>query len=397
MPANALAPEPRNAMLRPYEPTLRERIAAYFMGDTRPSPERRQFATGIADILSYLPGTGNVIQGEEAYRRGDNKGAILAALPIPGAANVAARAEQEAVKRGIRAFHGSPHSFTKFDMSKIGTGEGAQSYGHGLYFAEHEPVAQQYRDALSYPTYRGRRINEIEDPGLQEAVTQIAHDIKFEGMTPEEAIVYNQENLLRRAQHAMQSFKESPPELADLRAGLLRDSVAVAKAARNVKPEYFAPNKGHMYEVNINADPNTFLDYETPFSAQPENVKSVLTKMMLEGDALRADKSSFTGADAMSAANRWANQNRDFLAEKYGSEALYGHVTPIISKELNAAGVPGVKYFDAGSRAASEGTRNYVVFDDKIVEIMRKYGLMGPIGAGIAAKILERQQQRQEM
>lgn len=294
-------------MLRPYEPTLRERISAYFMGDTRPSPERRQFATGIADILSYLPGTGNVIQGEEAYRRGDNKGAILAALPIPGAANVAARAEQEAVKRGIRAFHGSPHSFTKFDMSKIGTGTGAQSYSHGLYFAEHEPVAQEHIDALS------------------------------------------------------------------------------------------TGNKGHMYEVNINADPNTFLDYGAPFSAQPENVKSVLRKMMLESDALRADKPSFTGADAMSAAYRWANQNRDFLAEKYGSEALYGHVAPIISKELNAAGVPGAKYFDIGPRAASEGSRNYVVFDDKIVEIMRKYGLMGPIGAGIAAKILERQQQRQEM
>ena len=36
----------------------------------------------------------------------------------------------------IRAYHGSPHDFERFDTSKIGTGEGAQSYGHGLYFAE---------------------------------------------------------------------------------------------------------------------------------------------------------------------------------------------------------------------------------------------------------------------
>jgi len=33
-------------------------------------------------------------------------------------------------------WHGSPHLFDKFDISKIGTGEGAQAYGHGLYFAE---------------------------------------------------------------------------------------------------------------------------------------------------------------------------------------------------------------------------------------------------------------------
>ena len=49
----------------------------------------------------------------------------------------------------ITAYHGSPHDFDQFDSSKIGTGEGAQAYGHGLYFAESEPVAKGYRDKLS--------------------------------------------------------------------------------------------------------------------------------------------------------------------------------------------------------------------------------------------------------
>ena len=44
---------------------------------------------------------------------------------------------------GIVAYHGSPHSFDRFDTSKIGTGEGAQAYGHGLYFAEGEGIARQ--------------------------------------------------------------------------------------------------------------------------------------------------------------------------------------------------------------------------------------------------------------
>ena len=57
------------------------------------------------------------------------------------------------VQRGIdvalanlTAYHGSPHKFDKFDMSKIGTGEGAQAYGHGLYFAENPAVANTYKD-----------------------------------------------------------------------------------------------------------------------------------------------------------------------------------------------------------------------------------------------------------
>jgi ADP-Ribosyltransferase in polyvalent proteins len=49
----------------------------------------------------------------------------------------------------IKAYHGSPHDFERFDLSKIGTGEGAQAYGHGLYFAENPKVAEEYRRALA--------------------------------------------------------------------------------------------------------------------------------------------------------------------------------------------------------------------------------------------------------
>ena len=49
----------------------------------------------------------------------------------------------------LKAYHGSPHDFDRFDLSKIGTGEGAQAYGHGLYFAEKEAVARSYRDSLT--------------------------------------------------------------------------------------------------------------------------------------------------------------------------------------------------------------------------------------------------------
>lgn len=33
------------------------------------------------------------------------------------------------------AWHGTPHDFDEFKLNKIGTGEGAQAYGWGLYFA----------------------------------------------------------------------------------------------------------------------------------------------------------------------------------------------------------------------------------------------------------------------
>ena len=47
-------------------------------------------------------------------------------------------------------WHGSPHKFDKFDSSKIGTGEGAQAYGHGLYLAEIPDVARTYSADRAY-------------------------------------------------------------------------------------------------------------------------------------------------------------------------------------------------------------------------------------------------------
>ena len=57
----------------------------------------------------------------------------------------------------IKASHGSPHAFTKFLMSKLGTGEGAQAYGHGLYFGEgfDSPVAKEYQNKLATKVYVG--------------------------------------------------------------------------------------------------------------------------------------------------------------------------------------------------------------------------------------------------
>lgn len=47
-----------------------------------------------------------------------------------------------------RAYHGSPYDFDKFDLGKIGSGEGAQAHGWGLYFAADEKIARGYWEKL---------------------------------------------------------------------------------------------------------------------------------------------------------------------------------------------------------------------------------------------------------
>ena len=56
------------------------------------------------------------------------------------------------------AWHGSPHTFEKFDLGAIGTGEGAQAHGWGLYFAKDRKVSEgQYeREILTILAKMGK-------------------------------------------------------------------------------------------------------------------------------------------------------------------------------------------------------------------------------------------------
>lgn len=138
-----------------------------------------------------------------------------------------------------------------------------------------------------------------------------------------------------------------------------------------------------MYEVRINADPEKFLDWDKPLSQQPEAVRKAYA------DALRGlghkDPSKIEGSPFASSGeglenlvNTWAKYDR--------AKA---------SSALRDAGIPGIKYKDAMSRdGGGPGTSNYVVFDDKLIEILRKYGLLPPVAAGAAQVATQGQDQQ---
>jgi hypothetical protein len=65
------------------------------------------------------------------------------------------------------AYHGSPHKFDKFSTDNIGTGEGAQAHGWGLYFAENKEISDNYREKLTNykkrTFYQGEENNSTEE------------------------------------------------------------------------------------------------------------------------------------------------------------------------------------------------------------------------------------------
>ena len=157
----------------------------------------------------------------------------------------------------LRAYHGSPHSFEKFSTEKIGTGEGAQAYGHGLYFADREATAKIYRDNLSkakvkfaHPELGDISKDQLDDILLQEA-SRIAPNMEkrhadMMAVNTVDALTEGDDfNAMRRWVRE----QGGPPE---------NEAAwnAVLKKAEEFKPQH---TKGSMYEVDINADPEHFL------------------------------------------------------------------------------------------------------------------------------------------
>jgi hypothetical protein len=117
-----------------------------------------------------------------------------------------------------------------------------------------------------------------------------------------------------------------------------------------------------MYEVNLNTTPDRLLDWDKPLSGQPAKAQKYL-----DAELRRYLSSAYDGQIH----NYKDLPAGELLAQTKGTMAN----APATSKEMKKAGIPGIKYLDAGSRAAGDGSRNYVMFDDKLVQILRKYGV----------------------
>lgn len=346
------------AKLAPYQPTFRDRIAQWMLGDAKASPERTRAVEGVMGSRG-LGSTGmGIVDATPAGlplalndARGDvHQAAIAMAIPpgVRAAAAPVARAVTAEAPAGIRAYHGSPHDFERFSMDKLGSGAGAQVYSHGLYFAENEATSKYYRDYLTQD-----RIGVA-----QRALVHNKNDV--------DATIAQFQNEINRIKNIPN--KGNDPEVWARKIKYNQEALdEVLKFKQNGKF-----STGSMYEVNIKADPEKFIDWDKPLS--PEN-RAIVQNLMNEHDpAKRVISEKMTGADAYSMLKQTMKDNIGY--PKMFSEPN-SKPAALASKELNQAGVPGIKYFDDGAPRSGVGPRNYVVFNDDLIEIIRKYGLAG--------------------
>jgi hypothetical protein len=267
----------------------------------------------------------------------------------------------EEIDDSITAYHGTPHDFERFDMSKIGSGQGEQAYGHGLYFAENEDVAKTYRDDLSSQAQLldGRPVDQLSREGLM-----------AKSPSPDQEVAQYVNAYGRTARNVM-----------SMRAPHLLDHFDALTSEERLKPA------GKMYEVRIKAHPDSIMDWDKKLSEQP-NIMRALAEQHANLDP------SHERFEYLDLAHKRIAAKPDVSA---GAHAHYYLKQALGNKGasdyLSGLGIKGIKYLDEGSRGVGQGTQNYVVFDDSLVNVARKYRRGGGVegyaeGGGIGPRYL---------
>ena len=220
------------------------------------------------------------------------------------------------------AYHGTQHEFDQFDVGKIGSGEGSQVHGWGIYFAKDRKISEGYRDLLSDNEHKGM-LAEVEVPD-----DDVLLDEQKNGAEQPKGV--------RKALHAI---------VEDIQKSIDK-----------------------MHEVDkVLADKSKSLDERLGFEAEDRDALLSDEKTLLNRVAAARTESD----DKALGIYNWITMFEPLEDGRSGKE-IYEKLSQLFggddraSRILNEYGIKGIKY---------NGHRDgdcYVVFDDKAVSIIRK-------------------------
>jgi hypothetical protein len=339
---------------------------------SRPTPRLDQAAQDLGTIgraiVTQPLKTGQAIVQGEIDRAQEATTSPRAAGEYAGSfidpMRIAAALRKTAPVLELDVYHGTPHRFPateanplgEFDASKIGTGEGAQAYGHGIYYAENPNVASGYKSKLAASSYIKDSVP-IDSGMLWHKAADAALEIGK----------LHPDNAGRISSQIMDWVDGGRKPETFLRFNKVSSELQPAYEAAVKEYAGAIKNTGSLYKADLPDQMiDRMLDYDKPLSEQSAAVREAL--MPLVKDAMK--KRGTPDYALEYSANRAIGGDivKDLLVGN-------GVTRAEVSRRLQQAGIPGIRYLDAGSRGGSgTGTRNFVVFpgEEKKVKILKR-------------------------
>lgn len=280
------------------------------------------------------------------------------------------------------AWHGSPHDFDKFDLGAIGTGEGNQVHGWGLYFAKDKKVSDLYRRELSliHDVDKGT-LFKVDVPDTktmideQQSLNILSKETKQNlnaavNALPEQAkeVFINEYTKSPLFNHyAKKEIDElgSKFDQLDTEYNLLKDKYLdkYIEGELNTITQRTITRLAEKYNIDLKAlkeNPNSIKDIKNQLDTMWFNAFTE------HGMASKKYREVYWGKykkDFSALLNDGGINGRDFylaLSKALGSAKQ-------ASEHLNEYGVKGITY------VGEQDGRCYVVFDDKAIKVIEKY------------------------
>jgi len=311
--------------LRQYIPKGVSSLKGY--GAPSPTAEFLGGFKGVDPRFSVMnPQAQELRQARELGEQVSVAGQLFGAAAPFAAASTVARAGQMTGISPLTVFHGSPHRFSKFESSKIGTGEGAQVYGRGLYFAENPAVAKSYQVNLSQGKDPRDWINNIAiSLGKNKTTQDVISELK---KYPEVAELANDQDIVNLTKQMADGYEWS-------RFGGETWSDNAISAMKKLDAKLPLASKGSFYTVDLPDEQIVkMLDWDKPLSQQSSYVQDALKKLpqnLKDYIGIDKDKNLKGGIDIL--------------------KPLGGLIGDAKASEiLRQVGIPGIRYLDEGSR-----------------------------------------------
>lgn len=274
------------------------------------------------------------------------------------------------------AWHGSPHDFDTFDLGAIGTGEGNQAHGWGLYFAKKKSVSKNYQKVLSKRLgTTSPKLFKVEIPDQE---TMLDEDKYFKEQNKDviDKIIPAINNLdIDKRKALLEHYKEHPSYTTNKEYEKILGKIQGVKREQEYLTDALLNNVNKIKEKIAR---ETAAEYgynfdELKADSTLEMAKKLLGEMNEKLSTLEKEKEIEWAKEKIRQDKILENIGDTFIKSPYTGRDFYLALSKAFggdkgaSEFLNSIGVSGITY-----DGYTDG-RCYVVFDDKAINIIEKY------------------------
>lgn len=274
------------------------------------------------------------------------------------------------------AWHGSPHDFDEFDLGAIGTGEGNQAHGWGLYFAKKKSVSRNYQKVLSKRLgTTNPKLFKVEIPDEK---TMLDEDKYFKEQNKDvvNKIVSAVNDLdIDKRKALLSHYKEHPSYPVNKEYEKILGKIQSVKQDREYIVEALTNNVNKIKE-KIAREAATEYGYnfdELKADNTFEMAKNLIGEINEKLSALEKEKEVEGAKEKIKEDKILESIGDTFTKTPYTGRDVYVALSKAFggdkgaSEFLNSTGVKGITY-----DGYTDG-RCYVVFDDKAIKVIEKY------------------------